>query len=475
MHVIILLARIVLTVVFGIAGIAKFADLSGSKKLMSSFGLPEFMAAPVAVLLPIAELVCAVALIPLATAWWGAVGVLVLLFGFIAGISSSLMSGRRPDCHCFGQIHSSPIGPQTLIRNALLAAVALTIVWRGKQNAGASPTDLMHGISGTEYALAGLAIAVAAVAAFALWGLIHVLRQNGRLLLRLEAVEAKLAGSVQAPPPPGLPVGNEAPAFDLPDLTGDTVSLRTLFERRKPLLLLFSEPGCGPCDALFPEVSQWQRDYRDRLFIVPISRGDLKENRGKVTKYGVQNILIQLDREIAESYQANSTPSAVLVKDGRVESSLAIGADEIRGLVARATLPPPVKTGDLVPSLRLPDLSGEMIDLAQMKSGRTVMLFWNPSCGFCQQMLEDLKKWEYDRQANTPELLIISTGGLDDNRKQNFQSRVLLDPYYAASQVFNSGGTPSALMVEQGRVASSVAVGAKAVLDLAACVPAGND
>jgi thiol-disulfide isomerase/thioredoxin len=102
------------------------------------------------------------------------------------------------------------------------------------------------------------------------------------------------------------------------------------------------------------------------------------------------------------------------------------------------------------------------------------MLFWSPSCGFCQQMLEDLRKWEDDAREDAPELLVIAAGALDENRKQGFRSRVLLDPYYAASQVFNSGGTPSAVLVEEGRVASAVAVGSEAVLALAGAVPAGG-
>jgi thiol-disulfide isomerase/thioredoxin len=148
-----------------------------------------------------------------------------------------------------------------------------------------------------------------------------------------------------------------------------------------------------------------------------------------------------------------------------------LGIDAIRGLVARATLPDSVAVGDLVPSLRLPDLSGKLIDLAQLHARRTLMLFWNPSCGFCQQMLEDLKRWEDNAREDAPELVVISAGTLDENRKQGFSSRVLLDPYYAASQVFNSGGTPSAVMVERGRVASTVAVGADAVMALAGAVP----
>ena len=466
MSVILLLARLILAVVFGIAGIAKLADPAGSRKSMVDFGVAKSLAIPLAWLLPLAELVCAAALIPVASAWWGSAGMLALLLCFIAGISISLIRGRRPDCHCFGQLHSSPIGWQTLVRNAFLAVISAWIVWQGRENPGASVSSWRSGMSGTDSALAGLAIAVAGLAGFELWALVHVLRQNGRLLLRLEAVEAKLAGSAEAPPP-GLPVNSDAPAFSLTDLVGDTVTLEMLLERGNRLLLLFSEPGCGACDAVLPEVAQWQREYRDRLLIVPVSRGAVKENRAKSAKYGLQNMLLQADREVAQAYQAEGTPSAVLVKEGRIESSLAVGADAIRGLVARATLPPSVKAGDPVPSLRLADLSGEMIDLAKLQNRRTLMLFWSPSCGFCQQMLEDLKKWEDRLQEDAPELVVISAGALDDNRKQGFRSRVLLDPYYAASQVFNSGGTPSAVLVEGGRVASSVAVGAQAVLALA--------
>ena len=473
MNVILLLARLILAVVFGIAGIAKLADPAGSRKSITGFGVPESLATPLAWLLPLAELVCAATLLPLAFAWWGATGVLILLLSFIGGISISLIRGRRPDCHCFGQLHSSPISWRTLLRNGVLAGISAGIVWQGRENPGASVVN-WSGISGTDSALAGLAIAVAALSGFELWALVHVLRQNGRLMLRLEAVEAKVAaGGVEAPPP-GLPVSSEAPAFSLLDLAGGTVTLQMLLQRGKPLLLLFGEPGCGACDAAIPEVAQWQREYRDLLSIVPISRGTIKENRAKTAKYDLRSVLLQTDREVAQAYQVEGTPSAVLVKEGRIESSLAVGVDAIRGLVARATLPAPVKTGDLVPSLRLPDLSGKLIDLAQLQNRRTLMLFWSPSCGFCQQMLDDLKKWEDNPREDAPELVVIAAGALDENRKQGFRSRVLLDPYYAASQVFNSGGTPSAVLVEQGRVASSVAVGAQAVLELVGAVPAGD-
>lgn len=473
MSIILLLARLILAAVFGIAGIAKLADPTGSRKSLTGFGVPNSLTIPLAWTLPFVELACAAALIPLDTAWWGAAGVLALLVGFIAGIGISLIRGRRPECHCFGQLHSSPIGWQTLVRNAVLAGISTWIVWQGWKNPGASVVHWSRDMSGTESALAGLAIAVAALAGFELWALVHVLRQNGRLLLRLETVEAQIAGNVEALPP-GLPVNSDAPAFSLPNLVGDTVTLEILRRRNELLLLLFSEPGCGACDAVLPEVAQWQREYSDRLSIVPVSRGGVEENRSKSTIYDLRDVLLQKDREVADAYRAEGAPSAVLVKEGRIESSVVVGADAIRGLVARATLPASVTAGDRVPSLRLPDLSGELVDLAHLQKRRTLMLFWSPSCGFCQQMLEDLKRWEDNPDENAPELVVISAGAFDENRKQGFRSRVLLDPYYAASQVFNSGGTPSAVIVEEGRVASRVAVGAQAVLALAGALPAGG-
>jgi thiol-disulfide isomerase/thioredoxin/uncharacterized membrane protein YphA (DoxX/SURF4 family) len=464
MNAVLLVSRLILAAVFSIAGIAKLADPAGSRQSMTDFGIPKFFA----IVLPLAELICAAALIPASSAWWGSVGVLILLLGFVTGIGISLTRGRRPDCRCFGQLHSSPIGWQTFVRNIILVGIAALIVFEGRNRRGATIGSFSNGMSRTESALLGLAIAVAGLGVFGLWALIHLLRQNGRLLLRLDAVEAKLAGSVARP---GLPVNDPAPVFNLQDLEDNRIGLETLMEPGNPVLLLFSEPDCEACEHALPDIAQWQREYADRLLIVPISRGDVNANRAKSNRYSLRNVLLQEDREVARAYLVEATPSAVLVKNGRIESPLVSGLDAIRGIVAKATLPPPVKQGDRVPSLRLPDLAGKMVDLAQI-DGPTLLLFWNTSCGFCQQMLEDLKRWERNPPQDAPRLVVISASALEDTRKQGFRSRVLLDPNSATSQVFNSGGTPSAILIEDGRVASGVAAGAQAVLALAGATPA---
>ena len=64
----------------------------------------------------------------------------------------------------------------------------------------------------------------------------------------------------------GLKAGTVAPSFTLPRLDGKgDLSLSEL--RGKRVLLVFSSPGCGPCNALAPELEKFHRENSaaDRL------------------------------------------------------------------------------------------------------------------------------------------------------------------------------------------------------------------
>src|SRR5918999_3279592 len=131
-----LIARLLLALVFALAGGAKLADRQGSRQAIIDFGVPSALAAPLGLLLPLAELTIAATLLPASTAWWGALGALALLSVFVVGITYNLARGRKPECHCFGQLHSAPAGWKTLARNGALAAVAGFIVWQGWNGGG---------------------------------------------------------------------------------------------------------------------------------------------------------------------------------------------------------------------------------------------------------------------------------------------------------------------------------------------------
>src|SRR5579859_320189 len=136
MDLALLLARLVLAAVFALAAITKLLDRNGSRGAVAAFGVPAALANPVSLALPLAELAVVLALIPSVTAWVGAIGALLLLLLFIAGISFNLARGETPDCHCFGQLYSEPIGAKTIIRNVVLALVAVFVLVAGAGHPG---------------------------------------------------------------------------------------------------------------------------------------------------------------------------------------------------------------------------------------------------------------------------------------------------------------------------------------------------
>ena len=66
-----------------------------------------------------------------------------------------------------------------------------------------------------------------------------------------------------------------------------------------------------------------------------LSAGTPEANR-KAARQAATRVLLQQDYEVADAYQSDGTPSAVLVlPDGTIGSPLAPGADAIHALVAR--------------------------------------------------------------------------------------------------------------------------------------------
>ena len=266
-------------------------------------------------------------------------------------------------------------------------------------------------------------------------------------------------------------------------------------------MAFFTDPGCGPCNAMLPDVGRWQEEHAQKLTVSLISRGEVEENETKAAEHGLRNVLLQKDWEVSESYEVRGTPSAVLIgPDGKVASPVAGGVEGIRGLLAYAvgerpqlpmqpqqpqtqgqpcpncgkvhaaapTVEAAQKVGEEAPEVKLPTLEGHTVELADFRGEETFVLFWNPGCGFCQQMLPDLKGWESKTPKGAPKLLVVSAGSEEANREMGLTSPVLLDQNFATGQAFGASGTPSAVLVDaEGKVASEVAVGAPAVMELA--------
>jgi thiol-disulfide isomerase/thioredoxin len=289
-----LIARLGLAAVFGVAAAGKLRDRAGTRRAVAAFGVADRLVAPVATLLPVAELAVAVGLIPARSAPWGAAFALLLLAVFAAGIGLNLAQGRAPECHCFGQVHSGPAGWSTLARNAVLAGIAAAVV--------------THGL-------------VPVVPALAL----------AAAMLAMQRRKARGAG-----PPEGLAIGSPAPSFALPDASaGVTVTLASLRARRKPILLVFTDPGCAPCSAMAPLLADWQRAYENDVTIALLARGGMDRNIALADEHGLARVLVEDESEVADRYGAAGTPAAVLVgADGRIAGRVAVGNAAIEELLS---------------------------------------------------------------------------------------------------------------------------------------------
>ena len=286
---------------------AKLADRDGSRQAIFDFGVPVALVGPFGFILPLAELAVAAALVPTTTARWGAVGALALLSLFAAAIGANLARGRKPECRCFGQLHSAPAGWSTLARNTILAAPAAFVVWQGREgDVGPSAVGWVGALSAVQGL--GLFAAVLAVGLLIAWWWAR-----------------RMAG---------LPVGSPAPAFDLLNLEGEEVTLDSLRSPGRPVLLFFTDPGCDYCAEVLPEVGRWQDELADEVTIAIISCDDPEENRAMSNEHGLSRVLLEEDLEVSEVYRVDGTPSAVLVTpDGTIGSFLAESAEEIEDLV----------------------------------------------------------------------------------------------------------------------------------------------
>jgi peroxiredoxin len=183
--------------------------------------------------------------------------------------------------------------------------------------------------------VAGLAVLAAA---FAGLGLLH-------FALTARQLRRDLAAAAAASGPVGLQVGDQAPAFELPDLTGTTTSLDRLRETGRPLVLLFASPVCGPCAEILPQFERWSVALSEQLgFAVIESLVPDASALGAQFAHGSNVVVLtEPDLGVASEYNVAQTPTAFLIAaDGRVAAAGTVGAGAIERLVRNALQTQPV-------------------------------------------------------------------------------------------------------------------------------------
>jgi peroxiredoxin len=190
--------------------------------------------------------------------------------------------------------------------------------------------------------------------AFGLRLFTQLVRQNGRLLLRLEAIEDQLEQMADAQSQPtarnghrplseskiardGLPAGTPAPNFRLARLDGGELSLSDY--RGRKVLLVFSDPHCGPCDALAPDLEK-ACCQNSEVQVLMVSRGEVAENRKKVRQHKLTfPIVLQRKWAVSRLYAIFATPVGYLIdEEGVTASEVAIGAEAILFLLSGSIL-----------------------------------------------------------------------------------------------------------------------------------------
>jgi peroxiredoxin len=261
------------------------------------------------------------------------------------------------------------------------------------------------------------------IVCFGCWIGYQLVQQNGRLLLRLEALEKQLAGLTPAPArpaapaaPQGLPIGSAAPEFALPDLAGERRALSDF--RGKKALLIFFNPGCGFCQKMVPDLAALPADGDDAEPVpLVITTGDAERNR-QLLKETRCPVLIQERSEVASAYQAHGTPTGYLLdEEGKIAIGLTVGAQALLDLAeGKATaLPEPSRNGHgpqvgsrdlsqskinrsglapgtLAPDFRLPLLEGGELSLSELRGRKVLLVFSDPHCGPCDAVLPQLQE-----------------------------------------------------------------------------------
>jgi peroxiredoxin len=330
----------------------------------------------------------------------------------------------------------------------------------------------------------------------------QLVRQSGRILLRLEAIERQLGARapVQRSESTGLPVGAVAPDFELPDLAGVRRKLSQF--RGKELLLIFFNPKCGFCAKIAADLAAIPIEGGEgRATPLVVTSGDADDNRRFIERYGIRCVvLLQEQMEVASQFHVHRTPMGYRIDAaGRIASELTIGAEPLLQLAA-ATAPGPsapvatgngaahhhhepdpslarsrlnrsgLKAGALAPDFRLPRLDGGELTLNELRGRRVLLVFSDPECGPCEELAPRLEELHQER--SDLHVIVVSRRGIDANRtkaaKLGLSFPIVLQKQWEISREYGMFATPIGYLIdEQGIIVRDVAVGVEPILALA--------
>ncbi len=241
---------------------------------------------------------------------------------------------------------------------------------------------------------------------------------------------------------------------------------------------MFASPQCEACGDLVDDLVRWQAD-EDGPRVIVLSPGS---RDAIAAKFGDVHVFAH-DGSAADAYGMEYTPGAVVVSgDHYVTTPPMYGADEVRRLYfalsghgAEADLtigPAPVREGDPLPDVAV-EYEGTSMPIAQAAArvgDDVVLLFWDTTCSFCAQIADDVAR----RVNLVPMLIVLRDDDVAALEASGIMAPLALDPAFAVGDALQAPGTPCAVRVRDGVLASTVAVGGPEVLGLLAAVRVGS-
>src|SRR5262245_49111093 len=129
--------------------------------------------------------------------------------------------------------------------------------------------------------------------------------------------------------------------------------------------------------------------------------------------------------------------------------------------------------GAVVPDFELPDLAGERHKLSEFRGKDLLLIFFNPKCGFCTKMADDLAALPIGGENGQAVPVVVTTGDREDNLqlvgRHGIRCPVLLQKEMEVASQYHAQGTPMGYRIDkEGRIASALTIGAEELLKLAA-------
>lgn len=347
--------------------------------------------------------------------------------------------------------------------------------------------------------------------------LYQLVRQQGRILLRLDELDARaeiaaardpmprrayddasadesIAADVYEPPSLGIAVGEAIPPFRLRDVTGKSIALESYRGRR--VLLLHWGTQCGFCDMIAPELSALQPALRAAgVELLVVSYGEAEANIRMASEYGITApVLLQKPGETIAAFASLGTPVAYLLDEElRVAEPLAVGAEQVPTLARRAAgvgaagaapgLPGErplsesriprdgLPAGTPAPTFTLPDLNGRTVSLESFRGRRVLLVFSDPNCGPCDELAPHLARVHREHLDNNLAVVMVGRGDLAENQRKaaalGLEFPVVMQDKWKLSKEYGIFATPVGYLIgKDGVIKRDVAKGARAILSL---------